>query len=207
MTDDLVRRFVSAVNLIAGGYSPRDQLDFLQPTQPFLVDWTGDRLVITPSTFDRYNVVAEVFASIDNDGAAALYRQLAPLLQEAHEEIAWFGPDFDERLAQAVDHLVDTPIADADLVVERRTLTFAFADDDLENLTGAQRHLLRMGPRNCRRIQAKLRQLRPALGLPASAVEATGQIVASLEEDKDRIVRPTPGPIVFAAFDGLPAAP
>jgi hypothetical protein len=37
-------------------------------------------------------------------------------------------------------------------------------DPDLENLTAAQKHLLRMGPENIRVIQAKLREIAQALG-------------------------------------------
>ena len=38
----------------------------------------------------------------------------------------------------------------------------------LESLTNAQKQLLRMGPRNVKLIQAKLREVAVALGIPAS---------------------------------------
>ena len=41
------------------------------------------------------------------------------------------------------------------------------ADRRLEALSPAQRHLLRMGPRNVRMIQGELRTLAAALGVPA----------------------------------------
>jgi hypothetical protein len=42
-------------------------------------------------------------------------------------------------------------------------VTYAWADEELELLTGAQRHLLRMGPDNVSLIQGKLEELRAAL--------------------------------------------
>jgi len=42
------------------------------------------------------------------------------------------------------------------------------ADEDLENLSDAQKHLLRMGPQNTRKIQNKLWEMAVALGVPKS---------------------------------------
>jgi hypothetical protein len=48
---------------------------------------------------------------------------------------------------------------------------FAFEDPALESLSPPQRQLLRMGPRNARIVQQKLREIAPYLGidLPADA--------------------------------------
>jgi hypothetical protein len=41
---------------------------------------------------------------------------------------------------------------------------YEYSDQELESLSAAQRHLLRMGPRNALRIQAKLREIQNELG-------------------------------------------
>jgi hypothetical protein len=41
-------------------------------------------------------------------------------------------------------------------------------DPELESLSQAQKHLLRMGPENILRIQSKLRELAKALGIASS---------------------------------------
>jgi hypothetical protein len=43
---------------------------------------------------------------------------------------------------------------------------YAFADPRDEGLTPAQKQLLRMGPGNARIVQAKLREIALALGIP-----------------------------------------
>ncbi len=48
--------------------------------------------------------------------------------------------------------------------------TYEFADPDLAELAPAQKQFLRMGPRNMRLVQAKLRAVAPRLGLRASAL-------------------------------------
>lgn len=170
--DRLVHRFVSAVEAIAGGYSPVDELDFLRPRQPFLVrddDLAG--LVISAGSFNRYDLAAEVFESIDSEIAVLLYRELEPALEREHSELSWSGSSFEDRLRAAVDHLLSVAVPTGQLRVERRTITYAFADEELERLSPAQRHLLRMGPSNVRKIQSKLLELRAAFGWPEPPAE------------------------------------
>jgi hypothetical protein len=42
---------------------------------------------------------------------------------------------------------------------------YAYADLRLEALSGAEKHLLRMGPENMRKVQTKLSEIASALGL------------------------------------------
>ena len=75
-------------------------------------------------------------------------------------------------MLEAIDHLLEVDIPEAPYAVARRTRTWAFADPVLEGMSDAQRHLLRMGPRNATKIQGSLRRLREALE-SAAAVSAT----------------------------------
>jgi hypothetical protein len=49
------------------------------------------------------------------------------------------------------------------------SVTFQFADPELEALSPAQKHLLRMGPHNMRLVQTKLRAFARAAGLTQAA--------------------------------------
>ncbi len=203
VTDDLMHRFVQSVNLVAGGYSPRDELSFLGPQQPFVVDREGEQLVITYGSFHRFDLVAEVFESVNTQSAAKLYAQLAPLARETHKEVSWFAPEFDVRLAEAIDHLIETPIPSTAMTVERGAVTYAFADPSLEALTPAQKQLLRMGPHNARRIQGKLLEIRDALGFGSPA---PSQIAANLSLEEKEPQRPKSYEIA-QFFEGMTAAP
>ncbi len=167
--DRLLRRFVLAVDAVAGGYSPRDEIEFLKPQRAFLVREEGDSLVITASTYRRYDRVTDVVTSLDTAGAAELYRELAVRLESIYAEVAWADEDFDSRFREAVDHLLSVEVPDGPYEVEQRAIVYAFAEDELERLSEAQRQLLRMGPSNARKIQASLRRLRRAIGWPEVA--------------------------------------
>lgn len=164
INDDLIRRFTASVNNIAAGMSPRSHLDFLRPKGGFEVDSKGGGVfVIDERSYQRYDLPSTVFSSLDTEGTVALYRELKPLIDEAFREIAQPGRSFDDRLEVAMDHLLVVPVVDGPSLVEERVVTYAWADDELEAMSGAQRHLLRMGPDNVRMIQSKLRELKAAL--------------------------------------------
>jgi len=71
-------------------------------------------------------------------------------------------------VAKAIHTLLATPVVDGEIELRPKVVTYAFADPRLEALSPAQRHFLRMGPRNVRLIQGELRALAAALGVPES---------------------------------------
>ena len=164
VNEDLVRRFVASVDNIASGVSPQAHLGFLRPKEGFEVDQQPNGvLLIEADSYGRYDLVAQVFASLDSEGTVALYRELKPLIDEAYAEIGPPNSKFDDRLERAFDQLLAVPVLEKPAEVEQLIVTYAWADDKLEALSGAQRHFLRMGPDNVRLIQGKLRELRAAL--------------------------------------------
>jgi hypothetical protein len=162
--EDLIRRFTASVDNIAAGISPRAHLEFARPRQGFQVDERADGIVvIDPASYRRYDTVAQVVESIDTPGAVALYLELEPLIDDAYAEIGPPRTDFDDRLQAAFDQLLAVPVLEGPAEVEPLVVTYAWADDELEALSGAQRHLLRMGPDNVAAIQNKLGEIRAAL--------------------------------------------
>ena len=165
--DDLIRRFTASVDNIAAGISPKAHFAFLRPKEGFEVDKKGAGiLIIEESSYERYDLPALVFASLDTDGTVALYNELKPLIDEAYLEIGPANKAFDDRLQAAFDQLLAVPVLEGTAEVNQLVLTYSWSDEELEALSGAQRHLLRMGPENVSRIQHKLGQLRAGLAAP-----------------------------------------
>ena len=163
--DRLVRRFVTAVVAVAEGISPASQLRFLTPDDGFRVRKSNGRWYVDPASYQRYDGVAEVFDSIDPDAAAALYRRLHPLLDQAFREIGDPRQGLDATLAAAIDELVAEPVPEGPLQVVPQGAVWEWADHDLAQWSAARKHLLRMGPDNAGKVQAQLRRLAAALGL------------------------------------------
>ncbi|MEM8931914.1 MAG: DUF3014 domain-containing protein [Acidobacteriota bacterium] len=163
--EDLVRRFVASVANVAEGESPRAHAQHLAPSTQFEVIDGVERLSIDSSSYQRYDVPAAVFASLDIGSAVALYHDLEPLFEEAYAEIGDPRRTFRETLAQAIDRLIAVDVPDGDIEVVRHATHFKFADPELEAQSPAAKHLLRMGPTNANKVQQKLRFLRSALDL------------------------------------------
>ncbi len=160
--DNLVRRFVAAVVNVANEESPRPHVDHLAPAGNFRVTERHGSLTIDPASYARYDNAAAVLDSLDDERAQELYRHLKPLLDEAYQELGYPGGNFDVALGRAIDRVLATPIPAGRVIVKKRVKNYRFADPDLEALSPVEKHLIRMGPANARKVQAKLRRLREA---------------------------------------------
>lgn len=165
-TEGLIRRAVVATVNVSEGKTPVRHLPFLKPQRGFSVERIGAELRIAPETYRRYDRVADVFASIDGDGVIQLYRRLEPLFDQAYADLGYPDEDFDAALRESITRLLEVPVPEEPVLVVEDVLTYAYLNPELEELDDAQRQLLRMGPRNVRLVQAKLREI-------AAALEAT----------------------------------
>jgi len=166
--EDLIRKFTAIVDNIANDLSPRSHIEFLAPQRDFQVIKKRGLFYVNPDSYNRYNLVADVFASLDSEGCAKLYEQLKPLFQEAYRDLGYPEQDFQETLFKAIIELLKTPVIEGEILLEEKVTTYMMVDPKLEQLSLAQKHLIRMGPENVRKIQAKLREMALALGIPES---------------------------------------
>ncbi len=161
--EDLVRRFVAATANVADGRVPTTHLGFLQPEQKFTVRESGDTATIATSSFERYDRPVELVTSVDPAEAVTLYRELEPLMDEAFLEIARPGADFRDRLVEAIDRVLATPVPEGPIEVEKKVVTWTYADQRLEGLAPIQRLLIRTGPDNAAKIKAWLEAVKAHL--------------------------------------------
>ncbi len=166
---DLVRRFVATIDNIARGGSPRPHLLHMEPGGSFQVSpepAQGIRsLTIDPATYRRYDLLTEVFTSLDIGATVRLYYDLQPLLDQAYGDLGDPSRTFAAALDRAMERLINTPIPEGQIEVEKHMLVYRFAEPQLEGLSPAQKHLIRLGPENARKVQSKLTFLRSALDL------------------------------------------
>jgi len=165
-TDNVIRNFVVAVDNIASGATPAARMRALRPAGTFRVREGRGALFIDARSFERYASIADAVDSIDPQSAAQLCGTLKPRLADAYAELGREG-SFDVALEKAIVALLRTPAVGPDTRVVPAGASYAFEDETLEQLTLAQKQLARMGPRNARLIQDKLRQVALAIGIPA----------------------------------------
>ena len=154
--ETLIRRVLEA-----GRFAPSAGNN--QPWKFKVIDEMGEYF-IDPESYARYDLAAEVFASLDTKGCVTLYRQLKPAIQEAYKDLGYPNADFDDTLKKAIMELLKVPVIEENIKLEKKVLTYMMVDSSLETLSFAQKHLLRMGPDNVRVIQGKLRSFALSLG-------------------------------------------
>ena len=148
-----------------------------------MVDRSGDDLVMDPRSQRRYDLLAQVVASIDPQAAARVYHQLLPLFQEAYQELGVPDGPFQEVLARAMDNLLAVDVPEGPPELREAVGRYVYADRSLESLTPAAKHLLRMGPENARMVQEKLREIESALDLSGEGAATDSLAADSLAAD------------------------
>jgi hypothetical protein len=162
-TDDLIPRFAAAANMISRGRVPKDGLSFLAPHRKFSVRRHDGVVTADPRGFARYDAAADAVGSVDAAAAAAFFRKYKPLFQEAYQQLGEQKGDVQDAVLKAIGELRGAPAVPGDAPLKEKGLVYAFADDALERLSPAQKQLLRMGPRNEKKIQDKLGEFARAL--------------------------------------------
>jgi hypothetical protein len=168
-TDQLLRNFTVSVMNIAEGKTPARQLSRVRPTGAFIVRNDGATLTIDPRSYRRYDAYADAIDALDARGTAQLYATLKPRIQDAYRELGYPQGQFDSVMERAIAELLATPVVEGSIGLASKSVSYEFADPRLESLSSAQRQFLRMGPRNVKLIQAKLREIASLAGLQAGA--------------------------------------
>jgi hypothetical protein len=150
---------------LAEGESPRKALSFLAPARLFSTVSRDGRTFVAAASYSRYDGFAALVDGVDAAAAAGAYRALRGPVEAAYRALGYPDGSLDRATARALGRLAGTPVPQGEVEVVAEEGQFVYADPKLEDLPDVEKHLLRMGPRNGRLIQAKARQLLKALGL------------------------------------------
>jgi hypothetical protein len=163
-TDDLIRQMARAIDAVSRGESPADDLVVLTPSSTFEVSGLRGQHVIDRASYRRYDRLAAAVASLDPEAVARVYRTIQPRLNEAYRALGRADGSVDTALQVALRVVASTPIVDEPVrLVPGRGATYAFADPAIETLKPAQKQLIRMGPANQAKVQARLHEISTAL--------------------------------------------
>ncbi len=174
--DNLVRRFAAVVDGLADGGLPTKPLAFLAPKAPFMASDQGGHIVIDPRTHARYDAVADVIASLDAPTCVRVYGWVTPLLDEAYKTLGHPEGGVTKAVDASIAELLGVEVPQGEIAltrIEKAQVTYAFANRDLETLSAAQKSLIRIGPSNAAKVQAKLAEIRGLLSTQAAPTTAS----------------------------------
>jgi hypothetical protein len=170
--DGFVRRVVATVDNLPSAHAPPRVWPVVPAPQRFHTAKANDGSeTIHADNSRRYTAMVQLAEAVDTRRAAGFYKHFYPLFQQAYEELGYPGRHFNDRLVQVLDHLIATPLHSGPLAVHlvevkgpvpsvRPWVRYEFTDPALASLSAGQKMLLRTGPENQRRLQAKLQAFR-----------------------------------------------
>tara|TARA_R110002072_G_scaffold301164_1_gene480195 strand:+ start:55002 stop:55856 length:855 start_codon:yes stop_codon:yes gene_type:complete len=161
--EDLIRKFVVYAHNASLGELP--QLDYpLRRVQgEFVVREIDTNLWETdPASHRRYDALIDTLTGLEPQQAMSVYRALKPLFQEAYAEIG-FQDDFDQVLISAIDQVMNAPQEEGPFQLIKPSVMYLYADSRIEDMSPVQKQLLRIGPENTAKLQARLPAYRERL--------------------------------------------
>ena len=157
----IISKTIASVNDMSQGMRPPAKvLRELKLSKPFLVIPRGDKMYISPKSYQRYDQLAQAVNEIDNQAAIVLYKKYLPLFDVVFKEFSYpQSYQVSDIFKAAVGKILQAPIMTGRVEVIRPSVHYKFADPKLEKLSALDKQMLRMGPDNTRLIQNKLREL------------------------------------------------
>lgn len=177
VTENVVSRMVATIDALTGRRVPASLLPLQPPesavkvnedTSPAGPKTTPEgypirEYLIDPANYERYTPYVELFESMNSDELLATYWHYQPLFQQAYVELGYPKGDFNARLLEVIDHLLDAPAVSEPVRLVKPEAYYQFADPQLEALTAGQKLMIRMGGSNAHRVKVKLAEFREAL--------------------------------------------
>lgn len=168
---EVIRKFVLAVNGVAEGKVVAEYRPIVSPAQPFLVEKFAvtvdgnpvEQQRLAASNYARYETYVSTLALLDMDTVVAIYKRFYPLLEEAFKELGLKKSNFHSVLIAALDNILAAPDVQGDILLVQPKVFYHFADPALEKMPQTHKLMVRMGPENARSVKASLRQLRAKL--------------------------------------------
>ena len=157
--------FAKATEQLANGNRPLAvaTLEFLPKPSPFRADKTNDgSYVISQETEQRFAPVLEAIFSIPADKAAELIKQLEPDLDAVIHDKFGYPPEttFKKLYLDSLTTILTTPVPEKPLQLVKLTDTlYKYAIPELEELSEAQKFILRLGIANQTKLANYAREL------------------------------------------------
>ena len=159
----MIRRAVTAVDLMSRGENPNSQWNFLQPTSAFKTVEKDGRILISEENYRRYQPVFQLLDKVPADRVALIYKHLYPLCLAAYEELGNGDHSFAEKFDSVLQRILDFEPPQGDIEIVGKERTFIFADPELEASSALEKALIRIGPQQTHLLQEKIEAFRAAL--------------------------------------------
>lgn len=161
--EELIRKLVVTIDNMADGKLVHKHSLFKPMADKFRASKQAERIWLDGYNFSRYKHYLQVFETIDINLWVALYQRYYPLMQQAYAELGYPRQAFHDRVLQALELLLASPVIPKALPLTQPSVRYIFADQQLEQLPAVHKQLLRVGSVHSSRLLDRLTLLRVEL--------------------------------------------
>jgi len=160
---DFVQRVVTTLDNLPRKTVSTRLLPVKSPAGQLMTKSAGEVTSLSPANYSRYDTYINIVRTTDAKQLVATYVHFYPLFQEAYVELGYPKKQFNDRLVEVIDNLLETPDVEQPVNLVRPKVMYQFDEPELEELSAGQKLLVRMGPENAAVLKAKLREIRREL--------------------------------------------
>ncbi len=159
LNKNLARQFVVFVDNLAHGELARKASPLTGPKQSFDALDVASKTYLDPDSYHRYDMYADLLETMNTDAVIKSYKLLLPILNDAFAELGYENVTFNHTVKTAIREMLNAPVIERPIELTSISVNYKFKDSDLENLSDAQKLMIRMGPQNSRKVKAALRKV------------------------------------------------
>jgi hypothetical protein len=157
--DQVISRVVATLDSLTSRQVP-SQINPIRPAaDKFIAETEGENVIMSTENFARYDAYVALMQDVNTDALVALYQRYYPLFQQAWEENGGEG-SFNERLAEVINQLLETPDVPGPVYLSKPEAVYLFEERELEAMTAGQKILVRMGSVNAAVVKEKLTEVK-----------------------------------------------
>lgn len=153
-----LQRLVASVWKAAKGQSPAQLLTFVELDGQFQTEEREGRIYIDPQSYERYTTIVNTVVEVPPEKAALIYKKLRPQLFARFEQVAARGENFRSVARSALKKILAVKPPRQPVEVVEVGGIYYYADDRLQALSDIEKHVIRLGPDNIRRLKQWVRK-------------------------------------------------
>ncbi len=157
---DVIRKYIILINDLSQNQILFKHRNFLNIPQKIVVKKDRLGLYLAKESYNRFDHFANAISSIDANKGVRLYLTFRPLFKQIYNEFS-YPPEYrlEDIFLKAAANVIHAPSIETRIALIKYPNRYKFADNNLELLNNVEKLMLRMGPKNTKKIQRKLRQL------------------------------------------------
>ena len=156
---DVIRKYIVIINDLSQKQILYKHRKFLKMPQKMQVKEDSTGLFIAEESYQRYDLLADTIADIDVPKALGVYMTFKPLFEQVYTKFSY--PEnyrVEDIFIKAAAAIIQAPVLERRIKVVRHSVGYKFADKRLEAMNDVEKQMLRMGSKNTKKIQEKLKQ-------------------------------------------------